>query len=51
LWLAGGIGPANVRAYIEEFSPELIDASSGLEAGPGKKDPALLKQFFKEIDR
>lgn len=51
LWLAGGLNPANVRMYIEEFEPELIDASSGLESAPGKKDPLLLKSFFREIDR
>ena len=49
LWLAGGINPANVRQYIDEFSPELIDASSGLESAPGKKDHVLVKSFFKEI--
>jgi len=51
LWLAGGLNPANVREYIEEFSPELIDASSGLESSPGKKDHSLLKSFFREIAR
>lgn len=49
LWLAGGINPSNVRLYIDEFSPELIDASSGLESAPGKKDYALMKSFFREI--
>ncbi len=38
LWLAGGLGAENVRAVIEKYSPELIDASSLLEAAPGKKD-------------
>ena len=51
LWLAGGLNPSNVREYIEEFSPELIDASSGLESAPGKKDHSLLKSFFREIAR
>ncbi len=51
LWLAGGINPGNVRCYIDEFSPELIDASSGLESSPGKKDHVALKTFFKEIRR
>jgi len=51
LWLAGGLNPSNVREYIEEFSPELIDASSGLESSPGKKDHSLLKSFFREIER
>lgn len=49
LWLAGGINPSNVRQYIDEFSPELIDASSGLESAPGKKDRVLIKSFFREI--
>lgn len=49
LWLAGGIDVLNVRSIIEEFSPELIDASSGLEFRPGEKDSVLLKSFFKEI--
>jgi indole-3-glycerol phosphate synthase/phosphoribosylanthranilate isomerase len=49
LWLAGGITPLNVRQYIDEFSPELIDASSGLESAPGKKDHVLLTSFFREI--
>ena len=51
LWLAGGINPSNVRQYIDEFAPELVDASSGLESAPGKKDHALLKSFFREIVR
>jgi indole-3-glycerol phosphate synthase/phosphoribosylanthranilate isomerase len=51
LWIAGGLNPSNVREYIEEFSPELIDASSGLESSPGKKDRSLLKSFFREITR
>ena len=49
LWLAGGLGAENVRAVIEKYSPELIDASSLLEAAPGKKDLEKLKAFFAEI--
>ncbi|HKL84919.1 MAG TPA: bifunctional indole-3-glycerol phosphate synthase/phosphoribosylanthranilate isomerase [Treponemataceae bacterium] len=49
LWLAGGINASNVSYIITEYSPELIDASSGLESSPGKKDQELLKRFFKEI--
>ncbi len=51
LWLAGGLGPANVRSCIEAFDPELIDASSALESEAGIKDQVLLKAFFREIDR
>ena len=49
LWLAGGLNPANVRNYIDEFSPELVDASSGLESAPGIKDEGLLRAFFGAI--
>lgn len=49
LWLAGGLGADNVRDAIEKYSPELIDASSLLEAAPGKKDLEKLKAFFAEI--
>lgn len=49
LWLAGGLGADNVRNAIEKYSPELIDASSLLEAAPGKKDLEKLKAFFAEI--
>ena len=51
LWLAGGIGPANVRGLIHAFGPELVDCSSTLEASPGKKDPQMLKRFFEEVAR
>jgi indole-3-glycerol phosphate synthase/phosphoribosylanthranilate isomerase len=49
LWLAGGIGPANVGDVIERFSPELIDSSSALEESTGRKDAAKLRKFFEEI--
>ncbi len=49
LWLAGGLGPDNVRLAIEKFKPELIDASSLLEAAPGKKDEKKLRAFFSEV--
>ncbi len=51
LWLAGGIGPENVKNIITHYSPELIDASSRLEMYPGKKDRGKLKIFFEEIKR
>jgi indole-3-glycerol phosphate synthase/phosphoribosylanthranilate isomerase len=49
LWLAGGIRPENVGEILDALGPELIDASSGLEESPGRKDPARLKVFFEEI--
>ncbi len=49
LWLAGGLSVDNVLNVIEKYSPELIDASSLLEAAPGKKDLGKLKAFFAVI--
>ena len=51
LWLAGGLGPDNIAERIGRWSPELVDASSGLEETPGHKDPAKLRHYFKEIHR
>lgn len=51
LWLAGGLTPDTIAAKIERWRPELVDASSGLEETPGRKDPAKLRHFFKEIER
>ncbi len=49
LWLAGGIGPANVGDVVHRLSPELIDSSSALEESPGRKDAVKLRRFFEEI--
>jgi indole-3-glycerol phosphate synthase/phosphoribosylanthranilate isomerase len=50
IWLAGGIGPENVRSIVEEFQPELLDASSGLEEEAGVKSFAKIKKFFEELE-
>lgn len=49
LWLAGGLAPDTIAAALYRHEPELVDASSGLESEPGKKDHAKLAAFFKEI--
>ena len=49
LWLAGGLDPGNVSAVIDRHAPELIDASSGLESAPGRKDPERLRAFFAAV--
>jgi indole-3-glycerol phosphate synthase/phosphoribosylanthranilate isomerase len=51
LWIAGGIHDGNVGEVMNRLSPELIDASSGLESSPGRKDPVKLERFFEEIRR
>ncbi len=50
VWLAGGLGPDNIAQVIATWRPELVDASSRLEATPGHKDPVKLRQYFQEID-
>jgi len=51
LWIAGGIGPDNVGHVVRDLCPELIDASSRLEAASGVKDAEKLKVFFQEIEK
>lgn len=43
--LAGGLNPANVRAFVERFRPFGVDVASGVESSPGVKDHALLREF------
>jgi indole-3-glycerol phosphate synthase/phosphoribosylanthranilate isomerase len=45
LILAGGLGPKNVTEAAG-LGTWALDASSGLESGPGRKDPVLLRSFF-----
>ncbi len=45
LILAGGLGPDNVGDAISQVHPWGIDAKSGVEASPGRKDPMKVRQF------
>lgn len=47
--LAGGLTPANVTAAIQRLRPFAVDVASGVEASPGRKDPALLHAFFTAV--
>jgi phosphoribosylanthranilate isomerase len=49
--LSGGITPDNVQQAIREVSPYAIDVSSGVEASPGRKDPARIARLFDAIRR
>lgn len=47
--LAGGLGPENVAAAISACLPDAVDASSSLEAEPGRKDLDKVKRFVDEV--
>ncbi len=49
LILAGGLGPNNVRAAIEQVRPWAVDVSSGVECAKGIKDPIKMAKFLREV--
>jgi phosphoribosylanthranilate isomerase len=51
LILAGGLGPETVEEAIAASLPDAVDASSALEARPGRKDLDKVKQFIQAIQR
>lgn len=50
-FLAGGLDPWNVAAAIAASGAPLVDVSSGVERGPGLKDPALITAFLDAVRR
>lgn len=48
-FLAGGLGPGNVRRVVATLRPFAVDVCSGVESAPGRKDPRLLRQLFEEV--
>ncbi|WP_420419342.1 phosphoribosylanthranilate isomerase [Pacificispira sp.] len=47
--LAGGLTPDNVKSAIRMTGCPGVDASSGLESAPGKKDPAKIAAFLNAV--
>lgn len=50
-FLAGGLDPWNVSGAIGAAKAPLVDVSSGVERGPGLKDPALITAFLDAVRR
>jgi phosphoribosylanthranilate isomerase len=47
--LAGGLDPSSVADAIALVEPWAVDVASGVEAGPGIKDPAKLAAFVAAV--
>ncbi|MCW3051658.1 MAG: phosphoribosylanthranilate isomerase [Chthonomonadales bacterium] len=54
LILSGGLTPENVAEAMMKVRPYAVDVASGVEASPGRKDPARVRAFcqaVREADR
>ena len=47
--LAGGLTPGNVGHAVQTVHPHLVDVSSGVEAAPGIKDHAKIRDFIDAV--
>ena len=50
-FLAGGLDPWNIAEALRLSAAPLADVSSGVERGPGLKDPALITAFLDAVRR
>lgn len=50
-FLAGGLDPWNVSEAVRQSGAPIMDVSSGVERGPGLKDPGLITAFLDAVRR
>lgn len=50
-FLAGGLDPWNVTEAVAQSGAPIVDVSSGVERGPGLKDPSLITAFLEAVRR
>jgi phosphoribosylanthranilate isomerase len=50
-FLAGGLDPWNLAEAVSASGAPIVDVSSGVERGPGLKDPALISAFLEAVKR
>lgn len=49
--LSGGLTPDNVAEAVKKVCPAGVDTSSGVEAGPGRKDRNKVRDFIRTAKR
>jgi phosphoribosylanthranilate isomerase len=49
--LAGGLSPANIAEALAATGARMVDVNSGVEAAPGVKDPARLRELAVAMGR
>ena len=49
IMLAGGLDPANVATAIAQVAPFAVNVATGVEVGPGVKDPDKLAAFVAAV--
>jgi phosphoribosylanthranilate isomerase len=49
IFLSGGLTPENVGDAVRQVRPFAVDVCSGVEASPGKKDAARVREFIRTV--